>query len=112
MVTSSPGDCWLAPKGHIETTETAQDTALKEAEEEAGVRGKLLTNALGEYAYTKYGVRYRVQLFLLRVEEILEEWDESSIRQRRWVSPGEAAEIVSIPSLAKVLRFLPDRLGR
>ena len=33
---------WDFPKGHIEAGETAEDTALREVEEETGVRGKIL----------------------------------------------------------------------
>ncbi|MBT3290352.1 MAG: NUDIX domain-containing protein, partial [Victivallales bacterium] len=39
VITSSSGNSWVVPKGHVEIRETPLETACKEAEEEAGVRG-------------------------------------------------------------------------
>ena len=38
LVTSSAGH-WLFPKGFVSTVETIEETALREAYEEAGIRG-------------------------------------------------------------------------
>jgi 8-oxo-dGTP pyrophosphatase MutT (NUDIX family) len=111
LITSSAGDCWLIPKGHIEADETAPETARKEAEEEAGVRGRLSPASIGEFSYTKYGIRYRAEAFALHVTEILREWDECSIRSRQWVGLAEAADVVALPTLSELLKSLPSRLA-
>ena len=49
LVTSHRGR-WIFPKGIVEPGETAEQTALKEVQEEAGIRGVLLPEPVGEYA--------------------------------------------------------------
>jgi ADP-ribose pyrophosphatase YjhB (NUDIX family) len=41
---------WSLPKGHVEAGETAQDAAVREVEEETGIRGRVLA-ALGTIDY-------------------------------------------------------------
>ena len=48
-----------------------------------GVLGRVTTEKLGNYQYRKRGNIYRVNLFLLPVEEILEDWPEATTRQRK-----------------------------
>ena len=45
-----PPGVWALPKGQIDTAETAEATALREAEEETGVRGRSL-GKLGDVRY-------------------------------------------------------------
>ena len=111
VITSSSGDSWLVPKGHVELDETSLESACKEAEEEGGVRGTMLPGAIGEFDYFKYGSRYHVQVFLLHVTEVMSEWDESALRKRAWVTCSEAAEMICIEPLADLVRSLPERLA-
>src|SRR5205809_18681 len=39
LVTTSKGNGWIVPKGSIDDGERARDAAIREAEEEAGLRG-------------------------------------------------------------------------
>ena len=39
LVTTSKGKGWIVPKGCIDEGERARDAAIREAEEEAGLRG-------------------------------------------------------------------------
>jgi ADP-ribose pyrophosphatase YjhB (NUDIX family) len=41
---------WSLPKGHLEAGETAEDAAIREVEEETGIRGRVLA-ALGTIDY-------------------------------------------------------------
>lgn len=41
---------WSLPKGHLEAGETAEDAAVREVEEETGIRGRVLA-ALGTIDY-------------------------------------------------------------
>ena len=41
---------WSLPKGHLEAGETAEDAAVREVEEETGIRGRVLTS-LGTIDY-------------------------------------------------------------
>lgn len=54
---------WIFPKGHIEKGETAEEAALREAREEAGVVGKSIGPA-GALEYRFLGTGFRVEYFL------------------------------------------------
>jgi 8-oxo-dGTP pyrophosphatase MutT (NUDIX family) len=57
-------DHWLFPKGHIDEGETAEEAAVRELGEEAGVAGRVLA-PLGSSSYAFEGHRIEVQYFLV-----------------------------------------------
>ena len=83
---------------------TPEDSAIKEALEEAGVAGALNAADLGTYEYQKWGGVCEVRVFELRVESLLEQWDEMDSRDRRLVSPSEAVELVDEEGLKEIFR--------
>ena len=91
LVTSLKGKRWIIPKGIVEPGMSAAESALREAWEEAGVRGTIRPNAVGSYRYRKWGKVCSVAVFVLDVEEVLETWPEHRLRERRWHAPLEAA---------------------
>ena len=62
----SPGE-WVLPKGHIEPGETPEAAAVREVEEEAGVRAVVLARA-GESEYVLDGQSVRIIFFLMRYQ--------------------------------------------
>ena len=94
---------WIIPKGIIEPGLTAQESAAQEALEEAGVTGTVMAQKVGEYQYNKWGGICQVQVFLMRVETILDDWLESQ-RQRKWFSPQLAAENLHETELRKMVK--------
>ena len=46
----------------------------------------------------------RVAAFLMEVEEVADEWPESSWRRRTWVEPLQAASLLAHPELNDVLK--------
>ncbi len=50
LLIKNPSGVWTFPKGNIEKGETPQQAALREVEEETGVKGKILED-LGEISY-------------------------------------------------------------
>ena len=107
LITSSTGKRWVIPKCIIEPNMTPQDSAAKEAWEEAGLLGNVLPVALGTYAYQKGGGIFHVEVFLLQVENVLEDWPEAVKRKRQWVSPAKAVKRVDEPQLKQILLNLP-----
>ena len=83
---------------------TPQESALQEAEEEAGVKGVVLKIKLGEYSYQKWGGICDVQVFPMHVTEVLEDWPESGIRKRKWVSIDKAAVLINKKELQDLLK--------
>jgi 8-oxo-dGTP pyrophosphatase MutT (NUDIX family) len=98
---------WGIPKGTVDSGETHESTALNEAWEEAGLRGRLVGDALGTYKYEKYGSALTVMVFVMEVLEHHTDWIEAGIRERKWVSTDEAdALLVRHPAHAFLSRAL------
>ena len=95
LVTSRNGKRWVIPKGLIEPNQTAGETALQEAWEEAGISGRLVGRSLGTYQYDKWDATFEVTLYLMEVLEQHPRWLEAGYRERRWTSFDEAASLLS-----------------
>ena len=61
------GGEWVLPKGHIEPGETPEVTAVREVQEEAGVRAAVVAQA-GESTYAVDGRTVHVIFFLMRYQ--------------------------------------------
>ena len=110
VITSSTGKRWVIPKGLVEPDMTPQDSAAKEAWEEAGLIGNVLPTLLGTYEYQKWGRICRVEVFLLQVEIVLESWPEAKKRKREWVSLAKAVKRVEEAELKRILTDLTSML--
>jgi 8-oxo-dGTP pyrophosphatase MutT (NUDIX family) len=100
----SGGGNWTLPKGHIEPAETARETALREAWEEAGLSGRVEQTPVGTYRYQKYGRTYAVSVFVMHVSRASRTWPESGRRLRCWVVPASAHRVLSLRPLRKLVR--------
>jgi len=90
------GDGLLFPKGGWETDETAEEAAIREAMEEAGVRG-ILQGLVGTYEFDSKSLKAankkglcRGYVYALAVTEQLEQWPEQNSRRREWMSLDDA----------------------
>lgn len=88
IITSTKKRKWILPKGIVEVNLTARESAMKEALEEAGVKGELLPEKLGTYKYKKWGGKCKVKVYALNVYSILDKWEEQ-YRDRKWVNIDE-----------------------
>src|SRR5436309_776855 len=100
LITSSNGKRWVIPKGLIDPGQTAGETALQEAWEEAGLVGVLHPEPVGSYLYEKYGTTCHVIVFMMEVTAVAPDWPERSLRQRSWVSPADVLERIGEQGLA------------
>jgi 8-oxo-dGTP pyrophosphatase MutT (NUDIX family) len=93
--------------------DTLEETALNEAEEEAGLEGRLVGASIGSYEYEKWGVVLSVATYLLEVQVEHATWDEMSWRERRWWPLDEVAGLLAKhpvrPLLPSVIRALSIR---
>lgn len=110
LITSAQKAHWAFPKGMIDPGETWAETALKEAYEEAGLRGAIEGPPLGSYAYAKWGQQLEVTVGLLRVDEELEAWEEAGVRSRRWAEEAEALTLIDRAELRHLLTIAAQRL--
>jgi len=104
IITSLKAKHWIFPKGIIEEHLTPQESALQEAEEEAGVEGDVLNIKLGEYSYRKWGGICDVKVFPMHVTKVLEDWPEADIRKRKWVSIDKANKLIIKKDLQDLLK--------
>jgi 8-oxo-dGTP pyrophosphatase MutT (NUDIX family) len=65
LITSRSSGKWGIPKGIIERDLSPQDSAAKEAHEEAGVVGNVTDRVVAEYEYQKWGGTCKVQVFAM-----------------------------------------------
>ena len=108
MVTSRETRRWIVPKGWQEKKVTDRDQAAREAFEEAGAIGILSDKPIGGYRYDKRlkdgSVKaLDVAVYSLEVEELLDDWPEMEERERRWMTPAQAAMAVQEGALAALL---------
>ena len=108
LITTRKGR-WGFPKGIVDPGETPQETALKESEEEAGLIGKIEGKPIGSYRYRKWGAELVVTMFIMKVAEIEDVWEESW-RQREWFSPDAAREMIDREELLPFIDAAEDRL--
>jgi 8-oxo-dGTP pyrophosphatase MutT (NUDIX family) len=94
LVTTSSGTRWIVPKGSVEVGERPWDAARREAEEEGGLRGVIARKRLGRYVYLNGDGPCRVDVYLMRVTDVLEHWLEEGFRRRRWLWIGDAVACV------------------
>jgi 8-oxo-dGTP pyrophosphatase MutT (NUDIX family) len=109
LITSSAGR-WKFPKGYIEPGETFVEAALKEALEEAGLHGRVVGDPIGYYEIQKKGQPRNVIALLMEVFQSDAVWEEDEVRQRRWVTPEEARDLVSEPELYELLEVAQSRV--
>ena len=107
LVERSSGKGWGIPKGGIESGESLQDAALREAWEEAGVEPKSLIRELGEMRYVKRNRAQVVRLHAVEAQALLNEWPEDFRRRRAWFSLEDAIrEVHRFSGLEPALRSL------
>ncbi len=104
VITSLNRKRWIFPKGIIDPGETLVQTALKESHEEAGLHGRIVGEPLGTYEDFKWGRTLEVTVVLMEVLHCDDHWEESEVRQRRWVSADEAIPILSKDELKDFLK--------
>ena len=109
---------WGIPKGLVDPGDTHEETALNEAWEEAGISGRLLGASVGTYRYRKWGTKLTVAVYVMEVQHQEPRWDEAPIRERRWTSFTEAAELLAghpvAPLISRVKTVITEgryRLG-
>ena len=116
LVTSRETRRWIIPKGWPSKRIKDCKAAAREARQEAGVKGKILREAIGTYRYIKRelgdGVLVEVRVFLLKVSKRCKRWPEKRERRRAWFDIEDAANRVSDPELSIIIiSMLQERDG-
>jgi len=115
LITSRGSHRWIIPKGWPMDGKTPGESALQEAWEEAGVRGRVIERCLGLYSYSKVvapkkGLPCVAMIYPVKVKSLKRNYPEVGQRQRKWFSPKKAAARVEEPELAQILKTFDPRL--
>ena len=102
LITTLKGN-WTIPKGIIEDNHSPQESALKEAVEEAGVWGIVSDEEVGTYKFYKWGGNCRVKVYTMEVTKVFKNWEEQKIRERIWVPLEKSQKMISKKKLAKLI---------
>jgi 8-oxo-dGTP pyrophosphatase MutT (NUDIX family) len=112
LITSRDTGRWIIPKGWKAKRLKDHAAAAREAEEEAGVSGKVKSKPIGNYTYPKtHGTgaySLRVAVFLLWVRRERNRWPEQHQRKRAWFDVPDAIKKVG----ESKLRTLIKEIGR
>ncbi|WP_330082498.1 NUDIX hydrolase [Methylocystis iwaonis] len=108
LATSRDTRRWIIPKGWPMKGRKPHIVAAIEAQQEAGLHGKIEKTKLGEYHYPKRlksgsAVECLVEVFPLRVELQRKKWPEKSERATYWFPYALAAEQVDEPELREII---------
>lgn len=108
LVTSRETKRWILPKGQPERKLAPHQVAEQEAYEEAGLIGTVFKSPFASFPSVKRlktgeELPCEVRVFLFEVNHELGAWPEKSERERRWMTPGQAAMVVGEPGLVRVL---------
>ena len=116
LITSRQTGRWVVPKGNLMVGKTPHEAAAIEAEEEAGVRGRISPLPIGRFDYVKIlangsPIPAEVLLFPLAVEEEMASWKEMDQRRRQWFSSVEAAVLVEEVGLGELIHKFGEGRG-
>jgi 8-oxo-dGTP pyrophosphatase MutT (NUDIX family) len=99
---------WIFPKGHVEDGETAEQTALRETQEEAGVLGRILA-PLGALEFESAGRPLHVEYFLV---ELLGDAEWSERRLFAWGTYDETRARIEFENARQLLARAKAALPR
>ncbi len=100
VISSSNGLHWVLPNGHIDPGESADAAALRELQEEAGIRGELI-QPLGIQYYEKMGKEAASQYFLVQAVDAVAAAEQ---RVLRWEDERAALDLLSFQQSRSALR--------
>jgi 8-oxo-dGTP pyrophosphatase MutT (NUDIX family) len=108
LVTGRLSKRWTIPKGWPMFGKSLAEAAAQEAYEEAGVEGDTEPEAIGRFNHVKTHavlgpLEVTILVHSLEVRRVLARWPEKDARDRRWLTPAKAAELVDNEQLRRIL---------
>lgn len=106
LVTSRRTGRWIFPKGVCRRDEAAEVCAAREAYEEAGVEGEIVSSPVGVYRDRKRAPgrapMIEVRMYPLHVTRQHQDWPERKARKRHWATLEEARSLITTPGLIEL----------
>lgn len=105
LVKNHNGKCWTFPKGHIESGENEEETAVREIKEETGLSVEIIPGFRRISTYRPYGkIRKTAVFFLARAEKSIVSMQQSEIDYYLWVSIDDALKMCRHENDIKTLK--------
>lgn len=98
---------WSLPKGLIDKGETVEQAALREVEEETGLKNLKIIKKLGsiKYIYTLKGQKiFKIVTFFLMETDRIRLKPQWEIQGAKWFKPKEALEKIGYANSKSILR--------
>ncbi len=104
-------DDWSLPKGKLDAGESWEDAALREVEEEIGVRARL-GEELDPVSYEDRKGRAKVvRYWLMEPENETAFTPNDEVDELRWLAPPEAVALLTYPHDAELVEAAAERLA-
>jgi 8-oxo-dGTP diphosphatase len=119
IVSVNPSKRWQLPKGLVDEGESAEQAALREVREEAGIECEIVEK-IETIEYWYFGnekgsrVRYHkfVHFFLMKYISGDTADHDHEVAEVRWVSPDEAIEMLAFKGEKEVIEKAKDLLNK
>lgn len=106
---------WGFPKGHLDNKEDLEQTALREVEEETGLKIEILS-PLGEseYFFVRDGEKIFkiVKMFLAKEKGGSLAPQKAEINEVRWFNPEEAFKTLTFPEDKRLLQLALEKFSQ
>jgi len=104
-------DDWSLPKGKLDAGERWEDCALREVEEETGMRCRLGEELEPTNYQDRKGRDKVVRYWLMEPVDDTDFVPNDEVDQLRWLAPAEAANLLSYPHDKELVASAAERLG-
>ena len=104
-------DDWSLPKGKLDAGERWEDCALREVEEETGMRCRLGEELEPTNYQDRKGRDKVVRYWLMEPVDDTDFVPNDEVDQLRWLAPAEAADLLSYPHDKELVASAAERLG-
>jgi 8-oxo-dGTP pyrophosphatase MutT (NUDIX family) len=109
LITTRKKKKWTLPKGIVESNLSPEESALKEAYEEAGIEGKIPNGLLDVFYYNKWGGTCKVEVFSMPITVCYEDWPEKNLRSRELFPVSEAIQAIGRKEIKPVLEKFKEK---
>lgn len=94
LILSRDGARWGVPKGRLKVQAGKKRTAVEEAWEEAGLRGRIHPKRHVDLIWIQKGKRLTLRLYPFEVESVSKSYPEKKCRQRRILPFEKARQVI------------------
>jgi 8-oxo-dGTP diphosphatase len=87
-------DDWSLPKGKLDPGETWEQAAVREVEEETGIRARIVAELAPSHYRDRKGRPKTVRWYRMEVEDVGTFDPGAEVDELRWLAPAEASALV------------------